>query len=206
MGLARRRADRYLPVSLNRAFCHSADLTCTEYRKHPEFVTWDVPTNSDVFLGTCVNLYTGIWRILALIGADQLYIWSSTAVCGLQTYCDTPTPSGELVLSLFHLPFFSPISYHDKNTQTKEQTNNKKKTSTVNSIFMPFLAQLGSSFRDWLHFLTLPIPTTNWMSSSFPHIRFRWDEWYEVTIASQPAQLLCPRSYAINSHLILIQI
>lgn len=55
MGLLRKHADRYLPVSFNKAFYHSADLTCSEYWQHPEFVTWDVPTNSDVFLGTWVN-------------------------------------------------------------------------------------------------------------------------------------------------------
>lgn len=55
MGLPRRHAIRYLPISFNRAFCRSADLTRSEYWKRQEFVTWDVPTNSDVFLGTCVN-------------------------------------------------------------------------------------------------------------------------------------------------------
>lgn len=133
--------------------------------------------NSDVFLGTCVNWYTSICRILALIGAQQLRIWSSAAVCRVQTYRDPQTPSAELVLRLFHLPFFS---QHPTMTKIPKQTKNP---STVNSILMPFLEKLGFSITDWLPFPTLPVPKTNWMSSSFPHIRFRRDEWYGVTMA-----------------------
>lgn len=89
-------------------------------------------------------------------------VFSITTVYGVQTYGDPQIPSAELVIRLFHIPFFPPHPARAKN----------KNYSTVNSILMLFWPNPGKIrffIRGWLqlpysydHFLQ----KTNSMSSS----------------------------------------
>lgn len=147
MGLPRRHAGKYLPASFNRASCHSADLTCSKYWKDPEFVTWDIPTNSDVYLGTCVNWGTWLQRILKVIGADQLYIWYSASLQSVG-YKHTVTLKHFQLSSYYSCSTFP--SFPHSLPWEKRYIYIQYCRFHSDAFSDQILAKLHSSIRDWL--------------------------------------------------------
>lgn len=132
-----------------------------------------------MFFGTHVNQHTCMRRLLTLVWADWLQIWSSASQ---QTVGNKHSGT----LKYFHLnPYYSCSTSPFFPTPTWQ---NKLQYCKFHSAALPdeTLTKLDSSITDWLQ-----LPCYSLCKSS-SCLTFSWDEWCEVTMASQRMELQSP--------------
>lgn len=170
MGPSRRHVGRYLPISFNRAISIGILPFCGSHMQ------WVLETPRVCYMG-CSNKFRCIsWHLCQLTylnkedfashrrrPAIDLVFSITDEVCGVQTYRDSQTPSAELVLRLFHLPYILqwPKKKKKKKATTKTKPNERTPTQYCkfhsDAFSDQILAKLDSSLRDWLQ---LPYPSS----------------------------------------------